>query len=66
MLKARLEEEEEEKLWTTMEYVATIEKGPAGVGFGMVVVEDTKKSQVIAKVMGDAACFKWKMCLRRV
>lgn len=50
VLKARLEEEEEEKLWTNMEYVASIEKGPTGVGFGMVVVEDAKKSQIIAKV----------------
>ena len=51
MLKAKLEEEEEDKLWTHMEYVAGIEKGPSGVGFGMVVVEDAKTSRVIAKVI---------------
>jgi hypothetical protein len=32
-----------------MDFVATIEKGAAGVGFGMVVVENAK-AQVIAKV----------------
>jgi hypothetical protein len=32
-----------------MDFVATIEKGAAGVGFGMVVVENAK-AQIIAKV----------------
>lgn len=49
ILNARLEELEEEKLWTSLDFVAAVEKGPQGVGFGMVVVEDTKKAQVIAK-----------------
>ena len=33
-----------------MDYTASIEKGESGVGFGMVVVEDARKAQIIAKV----------------
>ena len=59
MLKAWYEEQQEEKLWTSMEYVAVIEKGPVGVGFGMVVIEDPKKARIVAKVRewrGMRAC----------
>ena len=50
ILQNKLQEEEQSKLYHDIHYVASIEKGPKGVGFGMVVVEDTKKGHIIAKV----------------
>jgi hypothetical protein len=56
VLKALLGEQEEEKLWTTVDYVADIEKGDKGVGFGMTVVEDSKTGRIIAKVKDVQKC----------
>ena len=50
ILQNKLEEEEQAKLHEDVYYTACITKGPAGVGFGMVVVEDSKKGAIIAKV----------------
>lgn len=49
ILQSKLEEEEEEKLYKTIYFDAVIEKGPPGVGFGMVVVEDTKRQHISVK-----------------
>jgi curved DNA-binding protein CbpA len=49
ILTSKLEEEEEEKLYKTIFFDAVIEKGPPGVGFGMVVVEDSKRQVVTVK-----------------
>lgn len=53
VLKARLEEQEEEKLWTFVDFVATVCKGKGGVGFGMSVMVDTKTAHIVAKVSED-------------
>lgn len=49
ILQSKLEEEEEEKLYEVIYYDAVIEKGPPGVGFGMVVVEDSKRQIISVK-----------------
>jgi hypothetical protein len=50
MLQSKLEEEEQNKLFTTVTFTVRIVKSPPPVGFGMVVVEDTTKGGIIAKV----------------
>lgn len=49
ILTSKLEEEEEEKLYKNIFFDAVIEKGPPGVGFGMVVVEDAKRQLISVK-----------------
>jgi hypothetical protein len=50
MLQSKLEEEEQNKLYTTLSFTARIVKSPPPVGFGMVVVEDTTRGGINAKV----------------
>ena len=44
-----LTEEENAKKYKTVEVACTIKKGPPGVGFGMVVVEDAKRGDIVVK-----------------
>eukprot|EP01038_Epipyxis_sp_PR26KG_P007064 gene7064-9642_t len=48
-LTSKFEDDENEKLYDIVKFVATIEKGPQGVGLGMVVVEDVKKQAITIK-----------------
>jgi hypothetical protein len=49
IIMSTLQEEEEAKKFKPIIVKATIKKGPPGVGFGMVVVEDSKKGDVVVK-----------------
>lgn len=62
ILQSKLAEEEQSKYYKTIGFSAEIEKvsivifisimqGPQNVGFGMTVVEDTKKGAIIIKVV---------------
>lgn len=45
----RLEEDERSRMYRTITYSATIQKGPKGVGFGMLVAEDVKRKAISVK-----------------
>ncbi|GMH79288.1 hypothetical protein TL16_g08093 [Triparma laevis f. inornata] len=53
IITSTLDEEEEEKKYTHLNLKATIKKGPPGVGFGMVVVEDPKNGNIVVKEILD-------------
>ena len=53
VLMSKLEEEEEAKMMKTIQYTATIQKGPPGVGFGLSVMEDVKTGSVVVKVLNS-------------
>ncbi|GMH79627.1 hypothetical protein TrST_g7886 [Triparma strigata] len=53
IITSTLDEEEEEKKYTHLTLKATIKKGPPGVGFGMVVVEDPKNGSIVVKEVLD-------------
>lgn len=52
-LNNKLEEEEFNKKYNTIQYECSIEKGPKGVGFGMLVAENIKKKEVSVKQVND-------------
>ena len=52
-LNNKLEEEEFNKKYSTIQYECSIEKGPKGVGFGMLVAENIKKKEVSVKQVND-------------
>lgn len=47
------EQEEEDKLYTVTEYEVTIEKGPRGVGLGLVVAQDPKSGAIAVTKVTD-------------
>lgn len=49
ILTSKLEEEEEDKLYKTIYFDTVIEKGPPGVGFGMVVAEIPNRQVIFVK-----------------
>lgn len=53
IITSTLEEEEEAKKYKHVTGKATIKKGPPGVGFGMVVVEDPKSGEIVVKEVLD-------------
>ena len=48
------EKEEEDKLYVVTEYCVTIEKGPRGVGLGLVVAQDPKTGAIAVTKVSDA------------
>ncbi len=52
-LNNKLEDEEFNKKYNTIQYECSIEKGPKGVGFGMLVAENIKKKEVSVKQVND-------------
>jgi len=53
IIMSTIQEEEEAKKYKPVVVKATIKKGPPGVGFGMVVVEDSKKGDIVVKDVLD-------------
>lgn len=54
------EQEEEDKLYTVTEYEVTIEKGPRGVGLGLVVAQDPKSGAIaVTKVRLRVLLVTW-------
>eukprot|EP00520_Triparma_pacifica_P018209 CAMPEP_0118658674 /NCGR_PEP_ID=MMETSP0785-20121206/14698_1 /TAXON_ID=91992 /ORGANISM="Bolidomonas pacifica, Strain CCMP 1866" /LENGTH=567 /DNA_ID=CAMNT_0006551715 /DNA_START=717 /DNA_END=2416 /DNA_ORIENTATION=- len=53
IITSTMEEEEEAKKYKQVLMKATIKKGPPGVGFGMVVVEDPKSGDIVVKEVLD-------------
>ena len=51
-----LQDEEESKKYNIKIVKLTIKKGPPGVGFGMVVVEDSKKGDIVVKDVLEGLC----------
>ena len=52
ILTSMLEQQEQDKLYETFEYDAVVEKGPRGVGLGLVVSADAKKGTIIVTKVG--------------
>ena len=51
------EKEEEDRVFTAVEFSVTVEKGPRGVGLGLVVQEDPKKGVInVTKVSDTIRC----------
>ena len=47
---AKCEDEENDTKYDNIQYIADVMKGPAGIGFGMLVAEDQKKGIITIKV----------------
>ena len=52
-LNNKLEEEEFSRKYNTIQYECSIEKGPKGVGLGMLVAENIKKKEISVKQVND-------------